>query len=538
MTHPFVARAAAAFVLAAAAVPAQAQELKIGLASEPTSIDPHFHQLGPNNSMRRHVFQSLVSTDDRQTLVPELATSWRVLDERTWEFKLRPNVTFSDGKPFTAKDVVYTFCRVPTVENSPSSFAFAVRGIESIETPDPLTLIIKTAQPTPLLPNNFSTLGILSASVLGGEGAVYGPKTCEKMGTPPKSVEFNEPAKAIGTGPYRLANYTRGSSIVLERNDGYWGEKPHWKTVIWRPMASQGPRVAALLAGDVDLIENPPIQDIERIKTSGFSIVQSISNRVIYLAMDQHKGDPAWKSPGIRGTDKNPFLDHKVREAVSKAINRTAIVDRIMGGSAQAAGELLPVPLFGTSPDMKPDRFDADAAKKLLAAAGFPNGFEVTLGTPNDRYINDEKVAQAVAQMLGRIGIKTSVDSMTASTFFTRRNKSDFSLYLAGWGADSGEMSNSLVSLVATANPATGMGPTNKGRYSNPEVDALIVKARETVDDKAREDLLRKASKLAMSDYAVIPLHFEVTPWALKKGISYKPRVDQYTLATEVKPAQ
>jgi peptide/nickel transport system substrate-binding protein len=538
MAPSFRLRLATALVATSLACPAVAQELKVGLASEPTSIDPHFHQLGPNNSMRRHIFEGLVATDDKQKLVPSLATSWRVLDERTWEFKLRPGVKFSNGQDFTARDVIYTFCRVPTVENSPSSFTFAVRGIETIEAPDPLTLVIKTTQPTPLLPNNFSSVGILSSAVFGGENVVYGPKSCEKMGTPPKSVEFNEPAKAIGTGPYRLANYTRGTSIVLERNDGYWGEKPHWKTVTWRPMASQGPRVAALLAGDVDLIENPPIQDFERVKGAGFSIVQSISNRVIYLAMDQFKGDGSWKSPGIRGTDKNPFLDHRVREAVSKAINRPAIVERIMGGSAQAAGELLPVPLFGTSPDMKPDRFDADGAKKLLAAAGFPNGFEVTLGTPNDRYINDEKVAQAVAQMLGRIGIKTSVDSMTASTFFTRRNKNDFSLYLAGWGADSGEMSNSLVSLVATANPATGMGPTNKGRYSNPEVDALIVKARETVDDKAREELLRKASKLAMGDYAVIPLHFEVTPWALRKGITYKPRVDQYTLATEVMPGR
>jgi peptide/nickel transport system substrate-binding protein len=351
----------------------------------------------------------------------------------------------------------------------------------------------------------------------------------------PKSVEFNDPARAIGTGPYRLANYTRGTSIVLERNPTYWGDKPHWRTVTLRPMASEGPRVAALLAGDVDMVENPPIQDFGKIKSAGFEIAQGISNRIIYLAMDQFRGDPAWKSPGIRGTDVNPFHDKRVREAVSKAINRAAIVERIMGGVAQSAGELLPVPLFGTSADMKPDRFDAEGAKKLLAEAGFPNGFEVTLGTPNDRYINDEKVAQAVAQMLTRIGIKTSVDAMTASTFFTRRNKAEFSFYLAGWGADSGEMSNSLVSLVATPNPQTGMGPTNRGRYSNPALDALLVEAQRTVDDSKREALLREASKLAMSDYAVIPLHFEVTPWAMRKGLSYTPRVDQYTLATEVR---
>jgi peptide/nickel transport system substrate-binding protein len=283
------------------------------------------------------------------------------------------------------------------------------------------------------------------------------------------------------------------------------------------------------------VIENPPIQDFDRIKGAGFQIVQGISNRIIYLHMDQYK-DPAWKTPGVKGTDKNPFLDKRVREAVSKAINRQAIVDRIMGGVAVAADELLPVPLFGTSPDMKPVAYDPEGAKKLLAEAGYPDGFEVTLGTPNDRYINDDKIAQAVAQMLTRVGIKTNVDAMTASTFFSRRNKYEFSLYLAGWGADSGEMINPLVALVATMDPKTGMGHTNRGRYSNPELDALIKEAQTTVDDAKREAILRKASKLAMSDTPLVPLHFEVTPWALKKGLTYKPRIDQYTMATEIRP--
>jgi peptide/nickel transport system substrate-binding protein len=519
----------------AAVTPAAAQELKIGVASEVTSMDPHFHNVGPNNYMRRHIFQSLVSTDAAQKLVPELATSWRAVDDKTWEFKLRPSVKFSSGSDLTATDVIYTLCRVPKVENSPSPFTVYTRGIESITTPDPLTLLIKTTNPTPLLPNNFSTLGILSAQAYGGSGVKWTADGCSDLGTPPKSADFNDPSKAVGTGPYRLENYTRGTHVILERNDKYWGDKPHWATVTWRPISSEGPRVAALLAGDVDMIENPPVQDFEKIKGSGFDIVQSISNRIIYLHMDQH-ADSAWKTPGIKGIDKNPFLDKRVREAVSKAINRQAIVDRIMGGVAVAAGELLPSPLFGTSQDMKPVAFDPEQSKKLLAEAGYPNGFEVTLGTPNDRYINDEKVAQAVAQMLSRVGIKTNVDATTASTFFARRNKYEFSLYLAGWGADSGEMLNPLVALVATMDPKTGMGHTNRGRYSGPELDALIKQASQTVDEKKRGEVLRQASKLAMSDFPLIPLHFEVTPWALKKGITYKARVDQYTLASEVRP--
>jgi peptide/nickel transport system substrate-binding protein len=516
------------------AAPTQAQELKIGLASEPTSMDPHFHNLGPNNAVRRHIFEGLVAQNSEQKVQPELASSWRAIDETTWEFKLRANVKFSNGTDFTAKDVIYTICRVPTVENSPSSFTFAVRNFTAVEAPDPHTVVIKTASPLPLVPNNLATVGILSAQANGGENVKYRAGGCEGLGTPPKSPDFNEPAKAIGTGPYRLANYTRGTSIILERNENHWGSKAHWAKVTFRPMSSQGARVAGLLAGDVDFIENPPIQDFERIKSAGFQIAEGLSNRIIYIHLDQFQ-DPSWKTPGVKGTEgKNPFLDKRVREAVSKAINRQAIVDRIMGGHAVAAGELLPYPLFGATKDMPVEKYDPEAAKKLLAEAGYPNGFEVTLGSPNDRYINDEKIAQAVAQMLTRVGIKTNVDAMTASTFFTRRNKFEFSMYLAGWGADSGEMSNSMNSLVVTLQPDKGLGPTNRGRYSNPKVDELVVKAMATVDDAAREKLLQEASKLAMSDYGIIPLHFEVTPWAFKKGLSYQPRVDQYTLATEV----
>jgi peptide/nickel transport system substrate-binding protein len=186
---------------------------------------------------------------------------------------------------------------------------------------------------------------------------------------------------------------------------------------------------------------------------------------------------------------------------------------------------------------MKPTAFDPEGAKKLLAEAGYPNGFEITIGTPNDRYINDEKITQAIAQMLTRVGIKTNVDAMQASTFFSRRNKYEFSAFLAGWGADSGEQLNSLVALAATPDPKTGLGHTNRARYSNPKLDAIIVEAQRTVDDAKREALIRQAAKMAMEDFSVLPLHFEVTPWALRKGLAYKPRIDQYTLASEVRPS-
>jgi peptide/nickel transport system substrate-binding protein len=329
-------------------------------------------------------------------------------------------------------------------------------------------------------------------------------------------------------------SYTPGDRIVLERNPDYWGEPADWDKVTFRPITSDGPRVAALLAGDVDVIEKPAIQDLERIKSDGFEVAQGMSNRIIYLHMDQE----AEPSPGITGTDgKNPLKDIRVREALSKAINREAIVERIMGGVAAPAGELLPAGMFGSRPDAEADTYDVDRAKELLAEAGYPDGFGLVIGSPNDRYINDEKIAQAAAQMFARIGIDAEVDAVTASTFFSRRNNYEFSVYLAGWGSGTGEMSSPLVALIATPDKDKGMGGTNRGRYSNPELDALIEQALGTVDNDAREKLLQQASKLAMDDYAILPLHFEVTPWAYREGLVMEPRTDQATLAMSVKPA-
>lgn len=515
---------------------AAAQELKIGMASEPTSIDPHFHNLGPNNALRLHIFQSLIDQDAQQKLVPALAESWRAVDPTTWEFKLRKGVKFHDGSDFIAKDVIYTVCRIPTVENSPSSFTVYTKAISGMQAPDPHTLVVQTEKPHPLLPNEISTWGILSATANGATSDIaFKKEGCDGIGTPPKSEAFNSPKTSIGTGPYKLVEYVRGDRLVLERFDGYWGGRPSWSRIIFRPITSEGPRVAALLAGDVDMIETPPIQDLPRIKQAGFTVSQGLSNRVIYLALDQF----AEPTPGVKGTDgKNPFKDRRVRQAVSKAINRDAIVERIMGGIAVPAGDLLAPEFFGGDANRKPESHDPEGAKKLLAEAGYPNGFELVLGSPNDRYVNDEKIAQAVAQMLTRVGIKTSVDAVTASQFFSRRNKYEFSVYLAGWGSGTGEMSSPLAALVATPDKAKGRGGTNAARYSNPKMDALLDEALATVDDEKREDLLRAASRAVGEDHGIIPLHYEVTTWAVKKGLAYKARADQYTLAFEVLPAR
>ncbi len=523
-------------VAAAAYPPASAQELRIGLSAEPSAMDPHFHNLTPNNSLLRHIFERLTHQDENQALMPGLALSWRNVDDSTWEFKLRPGVKFTDGSDFTANDVIYSFCRAPRVENSPSSFAIYSRAVIGMTAPDPLTVVMKTTGPYPLLPNEVSTIAILSAKANGAGTVTFDPQECKGVGTYPKTEAFNAGTAAIGTGPYRLVRFIKGDRIELVRNENYWGEKPAWQRVIFRPITSAGPRVAALLAGDVDLIENVPIQDLARIKANpAYHVVQGLSARVIYLHFDYIDDAP----PGVAGAaGKNPFRDRRVREAISKAIDRDAIVARIMGSVAVPAGELLPSTMFGANKDMQAPKLDVEGAKKLLAEAGYPGGFSLTLATPNDRYVNDAQVAQAVAQMLTRIGLKVSVDAMTSSQFFAKRTRREFGFWLAGWISDTGEMSAQIKPLVATPDKSKGWGTTNPGGYSNPQVDALLAQALGTIDDAKRAALLAQASRVAMADYAVLPLHFEMTTWAMRKDLAYTPRVDQQTQAMMVTPAK
>lgn len=509
---------------------AQAADLRIGVSTEASSLDPHYHNVTPNNSVRRHIYESLVDQDAQQRLTPLLAESWRAVDDTTWEFRLRPGVTFHDGSPFTAQDVIYSVCRIPKVANSPSPFTIYTKAIASLSAPDPLTLVVKTATPYPLLPVEMSTFGIISAKAAGGQSVTFGKDGCSADAWP-ASGDFDGKL-AIGTGPFRLAEQVKGDRLVLTRNEAYWGPKPEWQRVILRPITSDAPRVAALLAGDVDLITEPPLQDLERLrKDAKTRVVQALSNRVIYLSLD-HAAEP---TPTIQtATGKNPLKDLRVRKAMAMAIDRDAIVKRLMGGLAMPASQLLAPGLFGHNGAIALPH-DPAQAKALLTEAGYPDGFQLTIGTPNDRYINDEKIAQAVAQMLTRIGIRTQVDAATASVFFPRRNKFEFSVYLAGWAAATGEASSPLKALVASQIKEKGYGGTNYGRYSNPALDGLLDQALRTNDDARREALLAAAMKVAADDVAVIPLHYEVIPWAMRKGLDYAPRADQYTLAQHVR---
>jgi peptide/nickel transport system substrate-binding protein len=457
---------------------------------------------------------------------PGLAESWKPLDDTTWEFKLRKGVKFHDGSDFTADDVIATFKRVPNVPNSPSSLAIYTRPIKEAIAVDKYTLRLKTDKPYPLLPNDLSGIQIL-------------PK---KVAETAKTEDFNSGKAMIGTGPYKWVEYVSGDRVVMTANEKYWGAKPAFAKVRYRMIANSAARVAALLAGDVQMIEGVPTADIERLKKDPrLTVTSAVSNRLIYLHMDsgREKNSPFVTDAAGKPLEANPFRDPRVRKAVSKMIDRDAIVSRIMEGQAQSAGQLLPDFFFGTSKRLKPEKYDPEGAKKLLAEAGYPNGFGVTLHTPNNRYINDERVAQAVAQFLTRGGIPTKVDAMPSAVFFSRGTKLEFSLLLAGWGAETGETSSPLRSLLATYDAAAGMGTANRGRFSDAGVDALLGTAIGTIDDTKRGFMLAAAAEKAVGDLTgLVPLHYEVSTWAMRKNLAYKARADQYTFAFEVMPAK
>lgn len=518
-----VAALAAALIAAPATVSAAGQ-LTIGLASEPSSIDPHFHNLGPNNAVARVMFDRLIMPDDKQRLQPGLAVSWKPIDDTTWEFKLRQGVKFHDGSPFTADDVVFTFQRAPDVEGSPSSFGTYLKG-KQITRIDDYTVHIKTERPYPLMPNDMSTFSIVSRK--HGEGAT--------------TADYNSGKAAIGTGAYKFVEYVPGDRIVLERNENYWGDKAEWTKVTLKAIKSGPSRVAALLAGDVDLIEQTPTADIERLKKDpNLTLSQGISNRVIYLHLDHDRDNSPFVKAKDGGDIQNPLKDRRVRMAISHAINRDAIVSRVMEGIAIKAGQLLPEGFFGRSPNLQPVAYDPELAKRHLSEAGVGNGFKLTIHGPNDRYINDAKIAEAIAQMLTRVGIQTDVVTMPRSVYFKRASRGgpdgtpEFSFILVGWGSGTGEASSPLKSLIHSYDKSQGFGASNRGRYSNAKVDKLIEDALATVDDAKRQDLLAEATEIAINDGAIIPLHYQVNTWAARKGIKYRARTDEATVATDV----
>ncbi len=528
MNRPRTRRSLPALLFAGAVAavltgPARAQEITIGLSSAVTSLDPHFHNLSSNINLDLNIFDRLIDQDERQRLQPGLATAWRALDDTTWEFTLREGVSFHDGSAFGAEDVAASLRRVPWVPNSPGSFFVYTRAITEAVIVDDHKIRFKTATPYPLLPVDISSIDIV-------------PRALERAPT----SDFNNGRAAIGTGPFKFQEYLPGDRLVLARNDAYWGSKPAWQKATLRIIPVNAVRIAALLAGDVQAINNVPPTDVAQLRGNpAVEVSRTGSNTVLFLHMDSFRDQTPF------ATDKsgaplpnNPFKDRRVRQAMSKAINRAALTERVMEGSAVPASQLLADGFFGVSPKLKPDAFDPAAARRLLSDAGYPNGFGLTIHGPNDRYVNDEKVLQAIAPMLIRAGIETKVVAQPWAVFISAASAPTYaySVLLIGNGATTGENSFPLRSQFGTVDAATGMGSSNRARYSNKEVDAVLARAMATVDDAKRDLLLQQVTEIAMADQAVVPLYYQDNVFATRKGVQYTPRADGFMAAYMLRP--
>ncbi len=497
-----------------------AQTLTLGTKLELNTLDPHFFAAFPTNSSMAYFFDKLVEYDDKLAIRPSLATSWKLVDDTTWEFKLRRGVTFHDGTPFTPEDVIFTIDRVPNVPNSPNSFAQFTRGIAAVEKVDDGTIRIRTKAPNPQLLSDLANIFIVSSRAAKGA----------------TTADFNAGKAVVGTGPYKLVEWVNGDHLVVERNDKYWGAKPAWARVTERVIAKDPSRLASLLAGQVDAIDAVPIPDLDRLrKENRFGLFRGPAAIVHYVALDSARDE----SPFVTAKDgkplgRNPLKDPRVRKALSLAINRDAICKRIMEGSGVPASQLLP-PIYRTaSRTLKPDPFDVAKAKALLKEAGWGDGFRIVLHATGDRYPNDSSVAQAIAQMWTRIGLKAEVEILPGAVFFTRASKQEFSAFAAQYGAE--DSLNSLRALVATADPSRGYGTANRTRYSNPVVDNLLTEALVTMDDELRQSKLERAIDFAMADQPLIPVFHPIFDFAARKGLVVVPQAQRRFNGMMVKP--
>jgi peptide/nickel transport system substrate-binding protein len=521
-TRGFVRSVAVAALLSIAA-PAIADTLTIGLNVSPSSMDPHFHYVGQNTGPLSHVFEALVAQQPDFSLGPRLATSWRAVDDRTWEFRLRPGVKFHDGSAFTAEDAQFSLHRVPLVPNSPNSFALYTKNIESMTIVDPLTLRITTKTADPEFPVSMSQ--ILVMSHVAGNGPAPEGKTTQ---------ELNAGQGMIGTGPYRFAEFLSGDRMIVTANPTYWGGAPTWDRVVMKIITSDASRAAALLSGDLDATEVPGESLAPLKEDPKFRVILGASCLISYLALDQHD-----HSPKVTDTDgKNPLQDARVRAALSYAINRSAIADRIMSGMADPAAELGPPTLFGAVPDAKPDPYDPDKAKELLTEAGYGGGFGLTLESPSGLFPRDADMAQAIAAMWTRVGVRSAVEALPGTMFYARRNQLQYSAYVTNMCAYNGQLSYSLRILAMTQDIPKGNGGINYSGYSNPDVDRLISESLRTLDDDARRALVHRASDIVMHrDHAVLSIIRLRTAYVSRRNLMVVPRLDNWLTAMQITPA-
>jgi peptide/nickel transport system substrate-binding protein len=497
-------------VAALAGSAADAATLRWANRGDPQTTDPHSQNEGLTNNINQLIYEFLVGRDKQLNLVPELAVSWQQIDPLTWRFKLRPGVKFHDGTPFTADDVVFSYQRARGEASQLRVYASAAGMPRKI---DDLTVEFTTSGPNPVELEHLATINIMSKA------------WCEKNGaTKPQNFTQKEDLitahQANGTGPYILKSREPDAKTVLVQNPAWWGIKEgrfegNVDTVIFTPIASDATRLAALLSGEIDLINDPPPQDVPRLKQNPqIRVLEGVENRVVFIGMDQQRDELLYSS--VKG--RNPFKDKRVRQALYEAIDIDTLRSSTMRGLSQPTGAMLPAPLpWIVAPEQRLP-FDRAKARTLLAEAGYPHGFEVTLDCPNNRYVNDEKICQALAAMWSQIGVITAVTAMPRTTYFPKIEKLDTSLYMLGWGGAATDPIFILQPVLHGTN-GRGDGDYNYGRYRNTRLDALIDQIKVELDVEKRHRLINEALMIQHDELLHLPLHRQVIPWATRSNV-------------------
>ena len=510
----------AALASLAVAAPAAAQRdpdhLIIGARAPIVSLDPAISGLGSMHGYYRHIYDALVFRDPNSQPVPGLAESWRILDPLTWEFRLRRGVTCHDGTPLDADDVAATFRRLPTVKGSDLLTASKMRPVTALQVVDSHTLRFHTSEPYPGLLVGLPEMHIVCDSI--PEGAT--------------TEDFNAGRAAIGSGPWRHVSWERGARWELRRNEAWWGERPDFARVTIREISSDAPRMAALEAGDVDLADYVPPMHVARLSANPRTQVFRVpSSRSIFLQFETiREVTPFAADRNGKPLPTNPFRDPRVRRAMSLAIDADAIVARTMEGLALRATQGVPAGYPGFDPAIAPIRPNPAEARRLLAEAGYPDGFRLTLHCSNNRYVNDGAICQNAAQMLARIGVETAVEAMPTSLYFPRLTRREFSAYLLGWGNASGDAATFLRDVMASRDPALGLGSWNMAT-ADPELDRMLLEATSDMQPDRRAAGMAAAMRLVAERDYLVPLHLQLVLAAARRGIAFQPYADEATLA-------
>jgi peptide/nickel transport system substrate-binding protein len=495
---------------------ASAQTIRIGNQGDALSMDPHSLNESLQLSVTGNIYEPLVGRDANLKLAPGLATSWKQTSPTVWRFELRKGVKFHDGAPFIADDVLFSFERAGADGSDMKSY---VNDIKEVRKVGDSVIEIETKAPFPILPDVISLLFIMNKKWAEDNQAT---RPVDRR----KGIENAASFRANGTGPYRLRERQPNIKTAFVRNGNYWGKiEGNVINVEYTPIGNDSTRVAALLSGQVDVIEPVPLQDVARINASGKTkVMQGPELRTIFLGMDQKRDELQYSN--IKG--KNPFKDKRVRQAFYQAIDIAGIQRTVMRGASKPTALMVGPGINGFDDAMNTRLpFDPEAAKKLLADAGYPNGFEVALNCPNDRYVNDGAICQAVAASLARVGVKINLQAETKGTYFPKILRRDTSFYMLGWTPGTYDSHNALNALMRCVD-GKGSGQFNLGSYCNPKVDELTLKIQSETDKPKRDALIKEAFKLHSDDIGHLPLHQQALAWGVASNVTLVQLADNF----------